>query len=232
MKRSFRFAVSVIAITVAILAAWLALTSVSAKDLPPLKNGDIIFQTSRSSQSSAILLASMSAYSHMGMIEIGLDGAASVVEAVGPVKSTPLDDWIKRGLGGRIAIKRLASLTPNQSKAILRAAHHYDGLPYDLFFLSTTDEIYCSELVRLAYGEGAAIEVGKNQKAKQLYLDNFAAKRLIARRWQKHPLCQSSETSTFEACYAQILEQELVTPDSIFNDPKLELIYSNYKAIP
>jgi Permuted papain-like amidase enzyme, YaeF/YiiX, C92 family len=232
MKRSFRFAVSVIAIMAAILAAWLALTSVSAKDLPPLKNGDIIFQTSRSSQSSAILLASMSAYSHMGMIEIGLDGAASVVEAVGPVKSTPLDDWIKRGLGGRIAIKRLASLTPNQSKAVLQAAHHYDGLPYDLFFLSTTDQIYCSELVRLAYGESAAIEVGKNQKAKQLYLDNFAAKRLIARRWQKHPLCQSSETSTFEACYAQILEQELVTPDSIFNDPKLELIYSNYMAIP
>jgi Permuted papain-like amidase enzyme, YaeF/YiiX, C92 family len=232
MKRHFRFAVSVIAIIVAILAAWLALTSVSAKDLPPLKNGDIVFQTSRSSQSSAILLASMSAYSHMGMIEIWPDGAPLVVEAVGPVKSTPLDDWIKRGLGGRIAVKRMGLLSPDQSKAILQAAHQYDGLPYDLFFLSTTDQIYCSELVRLAYEKGAAIEVGKNQKVKQLYLDNFAAKRLIAKRWQKHPFCQSENTSTFEACYAQILEQELVTPDSIFNDPKIELLYSNYRAIP
>jgi hypothetical protein len=216
----------------ATVCAWLMLTSVSAEDLPPLKNGDIVFQTSRSSQSSAIFLASMSAYSHMGIIEIGTDGSPLVVEAVGPVKSTPLDRWIRRGLAGRVAIKRLATLSPDQSLSILQAAHHYDGLPYDLFFMSTTDQIYCSELVNLAYENGAAIRLGRIQKAKDLYLNNFAAKRLIAKRWQKHPLCQSAPTATFESCYEKILEQELVTPASIFNDPKLELIYSNYRPIP
>jgi Permuted papain-like amidase enzyme, YaeF/YiiX, C92 family len=211
---------------------WLSLTTVSAKDLPLLKNGDIVFQTSRSSQSSAILLASLSAYSHMGLIEISGDGTAFVVEAVGPVKATVLDDWIRHGLGGRIAIRRMKTLTPQQGQSILQAAHKYDGLPYDLFFLSSTDQIYCSELVNLAFSNGASLSLGKIQKAKELYLDNFAAKRLIKRRWQKHPLCQTADTTTFESCYTKILEQELVTPESIFNDQKLDLIYSNYRFIP
>jgi uncharacterized protein YycO len=231
MTRLFRSVGIFIAILVALVYTWLSLTTVLAKDLPSLKNGDIIFQTSRSSQSSAILLASMSAYSHMGIIEIGSDGAPFVVEAVGPVKSTPVDDWIKRGLGGRVAIKRLPTLTPDQSQSILQAAHKFDGLPYDLFFMSTTDQIYCSELISLAFKNGASLTLGKTQKAKELYLDNFAAKRLIAKRWQKHPLCQTAQTANFVSCYAQILEQEIVTPDAIFNDPKLELIFSNYRPI-
>jgi hypothetical protein len=232
MNRLLRTTAIATTVISAIVYAWLSLTTVLAKDLPSLKNGDIIFQTSRSSQSSAILLASMSAYSHMGIIEIGSDGTAFVVEAVGPVKTTPLDAWIKRGLGGRVAIKRLPTLTLDQSQSILQAAHKFDGLPYDLFFMSTTDQIYCSELISLAFKNGASLTLGKTQKAKELYLDNFAAKRLISKRWQKHPLCQTAQTANFESCYDQILEQELVTPDSIFNDPKLELIFSNYRPIP
>jgi Permuted papain-like amidase enzyme, YaeF/YiiX, C92 family len=216
---------------VTLVFSWLALTSVSAKDLPPLRNGDIIFQTSRSSQSAAILLASASAYSHMGLIEIDSSGAPFVVEAVGPVKSTPLDTWIKRGLGGRIAIQRLNSLSAVAALNVLGAAHKYDGLPYDLFFLSTKDQIYCSELVSLAYSEGASLSVGQIQKAKDLYLNNFAAKRLIEKRWRKHPLCQVAG-ETFESCYAKILEQGLITPSSIYNDPKLDLIFTNYKVLP
>jgi Permuted papain-like amidase enzyme, YaeF/YiiX, C92 family len=230
--RKFGKAILFVGLTmVTLVFSWLALTSVSAKDLPPLRNGDIIFQTSRSSQSAAILLASESAYSHMGLIEIDPSGAPFVVEAVGPVKSTPLDRWIKRGLGGRIAIQRLNSLSADTALNILSAAHKYDGLPYDLFFLSTKDQIYCSELVSLAYSEGASLSVGQIQKAKDLYLNNFAAKRLIEKRWRKHPLCQVAG-ETFQSCYAKILEQDLITPSSIYNDPKLDLIFTNYKVLP
>lgn len=232
MKGLLRVTAILIAIFATIAYIWLTLTPVAANDLPLLKSGDIVFQTSRSSQSSAILLASMSVYSHMGVIEVQTDGTPFVVEAVGPVKSTSLDSWIKRGLGGRIAIKRLSTLSSGQAQAILQAAHQLDGRPYDLFFMSTKEEIYCSELVHLAFAEGGSINLGSVQKAKDLYLDNFAAKSLISKRWKKHPLCQTAETSSFEACYTQILEQELVTPASIFNDAKLELVYSNYRPVP
>lgn len=70
------------------------------------QNGDIIFQTSRSSQSEAIQRATGSKYSHMGIVYV-LDGEPRVFEAVSTVRSTPLATWIKRGKGGHCVVKRL-----------------------------------------------------------------------------------------------------------------------------
>jgi len=62
-------------------------------DKHSLQNGDLIFQTSLSSQSMAIQLATKSKYSHCGLIyKNGND--FFVFEAVHPVKRTPLDEWI------------------------------------------------------------------------------------------------------------------------------------------
>jgi hypothetical protein len=213
------------------LYIWLALTSVSASELPPLKNGDIIFQTSGSSQSLAILAASRSPLTHMGIIEVNSAGQASVIEAVGPVKSTPLDQWIARGTGGRILITRLNNLTPEDAAKVLSAAHAYDGRPYDIFFHASLDAIYCSELVHLAFMDAMNISLGKFEKAGQLDLDNFAARRLIKSRWQRHPQCQSQGATSFDACFKIILEQELITPAAIAADGKLKTIFSNYGVL-
>ena len=64
-----------------------------------LRDGDLIFQTSLSGQSRAIQEATGSKYSHCGIIY--RDGCDYFVyEAVQPVKSTPLAQWIARGKGG------------------------------------------------------------------------------------------------------------------------------------
>jgi len=55
-----------------------------------VRDGDIVFQTSRSSQSEAIQHATGSAYSHMGLI-LFRDGRPYVLEAVATVRYTPLD---------------------------------------------------------------------------------------------------------------------------------------------
>jgi Permuted papain-like amidase enzyme, YaeF/YiiX, C92 family len=230
MKKILRYSLAIIVIAALSVYLWLSFTSVSAADLPSLQNGDIVFHTSRSSQSSAILFASRSPYSHMGIIELDAMENAFVQEATGPVKLTPIDEWIKRGLGGRIMIKRLEGLLPDQAKKILAAAHKYDGLPYDIFFLPDREHIYCSELVRLAFEDAAKIEVGKIQTVRELNLNGFLAQRLIKRRWTKHPLCQATG-ETFESCYPKILDQTLVTPASIAEDNRLKIIFSNYGAL-
>lgn len=71
-----------------------------------LNNGDIIFQTSKSSQSKAIQLATESKYSHMGIIYKNGD-KYFVYEAVQPVKLTPLKEWINRGKNRHYVVKRL-----------------------------------------------------------------------------------------------------------------------------
>jgi len=75
-------------------------------DPPAVRDGDLIFQTSRSSQSVAIQRATASPYSHMGLV-LFRDGKPYVFEAVATVRFTPLDRWIARGAGQHFAVKRL-----------------------------------------------------------------------------------------------------------------------------
>jgi hypothetical protein len=207
---------------------WLSLTAVSASGLPPLKNGDIVFQLSGSGQSVAILLASRSPYTHMGIVDLTEPGQPKVIEAVSPVKRTPLEEWVKRGRGGRITVKRDKGLTPQQALAVVSAARSELGKPYDPFFTDGEDAIYCSELVRLAYEKGLGISLGKIQSVAELDLDYAPVRALIERRWTSHPFCREGKAASFDACYAQILKQKLVTPVSIAKDPRLQLIFTNF----
>lgn len=207
---------------------WLSMTAVSASELPPLKDGDIIFQYSGSRQSLPILIASRSVYTHMGIIAVSRAGEPVVLEASNPVKATPLDEWIGRGVGGRITIKRHEGLTAAQASGVLAAADALMGKPYDIFFLDGRDEIYCSELVRIAYEDGAQIELGHSEKVGSLDIDWAPVRKLIEQRWQRHPMCRNGQKDNFTACYKAILEQSLVTPVSIARDPNLTLVFTNF----
>jgi len=82
-----------------ILATFVLLPALSVYGESPaslVKDGDIIFQTSRSSQSIAIQRATDSRYSHMGII-FTRGGSPMVYEAVQTVRYTPLAKWIDRG---------------------------------------------------------------------------------------------------------------------------------------
>jgi hypothetical protein len=194
-------------------------------ELPPLRDGDLVFQTSMSRQSSAILFATADPYSHMGIVRN--DGkTVEVIEAARTVKETPLREWIGRGLLKRVAIYRDPDLSPEQARQILAAARALYGKPYDIFFSFNNDAIYCSELPYLSY-KAAGVAIGKVQKLSDLHVDNFLVRRLIRQRWQRDPECTGRHYG-FEQCYRYILDQDLITPASIANDGKFRRIYSNY----
>ncbi len=114
------------------------------------KSGDIVFHTSRSSQSVAVQRATRSKYSHMGIVYVE-GGKAFVFEAVQPVKRTPLAEWTRRGDGGHFVAKRLRDadsvLTPANLERLKSEGRRYQGKAYDLYFEWSDDRIYCSELV-------------------------------------------------------------------------------------
>ena len=192
---------------------------------PELLDGDLIFQTSTSDQSSAIFVATGNLYTHMGIIKKA-GSSVSVVEAVGTVRETPLKEWVDRGLFNRVAIFRAESLSPEKRNDIINGVQRYYGRSYDVFFSLNNKEIYCSELPYLAYKK-AGISIGKIEKVSDLNFDNILVKKLIQARWQKHPGCKSTGYD-FEKCYQHILNQDLVTPASIAQDPFFTKIYSNY----
>ena len=150
------------------------------------RDGDIIFQTSRSAQSAAIQRATHSAYSHVGVIFIR-DAKPYVFEAVATVRYTPLAQWTARGAGGRYVVKRLKSgLTGAQVLKLRAAAQSFAGKPYDLYFEWSNDRIYCSELVWKMYSRAIDIELGQLQKLREFDLEDPAVKSSMRARYGTH----------------------------------------------
>ncbi|WP_337268183.1 YiiX/YebB-like N1pC/P60 family cysteine hydrolase [Oryzifoliimicrobium ureilyticus] len=212
---------------VALIACLLAGTFFALADsaYPPLHDGDLIFQTSTSSQSSAIIFASGSAFSHMGIIKNN-NGELSVIEAAATVRETPLKDWIKRGLLKRTAIYRDPRLTPDKARELLSFARKLYGKPYDIFFSFNNDAIYCSELPYLAY-QTIGLPIGTVQKVGDLNVNNVVVRKLFQSRWERDIECKERGFD-FQQCYDYVLNQKLITPASIAGDSNLKMIYSNY----
>jgi hypothetical protein len=153
---------------------------------PQLHDGDLVFHTSRSSQSVAVQRATGSRYSHMGMV-VHRDGKPYVLEAVATVRYTPLDQWVARGVGQHFVAKRLKNaeqrLTPAAAGRLLSMADRLSGRPYDLAFGWSDDHIYCSELVWKAYDRALGIQIGALQKIREFKLSDPVVKSKMRERY-------------------------------------------------
>jgi len=153
-----------------------------------LRDGDIIFHTSRSAQSVAIQKATHSKYSHMGIVFFR-DGEPYVYEAIKTVQYTPLKKWVARGNGGHYVVKRLRDadrlLTPEGVAKLRQAATKLQGKPYDLTFEWSDARIYCSELVWKIYDRGLGLRVGRLQKLREFDLSDPIVKAKMKERYGK-----------------------------------------------
>src|SRR6185295_15519695 len=174
----------------------------------PLRDGDIIFHTSRSAQSAAIQRATHSPYSHMGVV-LYRDGKPFVFEAIATVRYTPLASWVARGDGGRYVVKRLKRpLQPAELKKLREAAKSYVAKPYDLYFEWSDARIYCSELVWKMYRDALGIEIGELQKLRDFDLTDPAVKAKMRERYGK----------------AVPFDERVISPVSIFESSLLKTV--------
>jgi hypothetical protein len=199
-----------------------------ADERPSLQRGDLIFQNSRSSQSLAILQATNSPLTHVGIIDFDATGAPVVLEAVRTTRETALTDWIAQGEGDDYAVYRMEGLTEDEAQAVTRAARSHFGKGYDPYFYRSEDALYCSELVHLAFRDGLGVALGEVETLADLNLDTDAARALIAERWQTHPACEDGAASDASSCLALVLDEPLITPKAIALDARLQLVYTGF----
>lgn len=179
-----------------------------------IQDGDLIFQTSTSSQSQAIQLATNSKYSHMGIIYEN-DGNYVVYEAVQPVKLTPLTEWINRGKNGHYVIKRLENADEILTAPILlkmkQVGDQFNGKDYDKYFEWSDEKMYCSELVWKIYKEATGIEIGKLEQLSDFELsDELVQAKMIERYGDNVPM-----------------DEKVISPAAMFNSDKLVTIEAN-----
>lgn len=216
----------------AILFSNVAFAGPLVSDLPKLMTGDIVFQESTSNQANAIMLSTDSEFSHVGVIEVK-GGSIRVWEAVNPVRVIGLQQWINKGkpVSARNSEKKLLvlrmkkALTPAQQQMIVSGAAKYEHRPYDVFFSNLNNEIYCSELVDLAF-KAAGLNVGKEELIGPIVDRSPHAAALLRARGQGHPLCSGKGLSQAK-CEALVKASTLITPASMENDCQLEDVFRN-----
>lgn len=176
-----------------------------------LKTGDIVFQTSQSTQSVAVQNATQSPYSHMGMV-VFRKGQPWVLEAIQPVKYTSLDAWIKRGVNQHYVVKRYEKpLNIQQQLRLVNTAEKYLGKDYDLYFAWDDEAFYCSEIVWKAYNEALGVQLAPLQKLKHFNLSDVRVRALMKKRY-------GNEIP---------LNETVISPNAIFQSKFLQSVSSN-----
>lgn len=152
----------------------------------PLRDGDIVFQSTLSPQGEAIRRATRSAYNHCGIVFIS-DGETRVLEAVEPVRWTNFREWRERGIDDAVAVRRLrdaaAIMTPAQVKKLRALGERWLGKHYDLYFGWSDEKLYCSELVYKLYRQVTGVELGELKKLRDFDLDDFLVRKMLKERY-------------------------------------------------
>lgn len=157
-------------------------TKTSSQAAYDLREGDIVFQGNAGPQSDAVRKATGSPFTHCGVVT-EINGRLAVLEAVQPVRITPIDEFIRRSLPGTFHARRLSS--PLNQERVGQArnwAEKQTGKAYDIKFAWGDDQLYCSELVWKLFDAGG-IELCKTRKFRDYNLNDPVVKRIIVERY-------------------------------------------------
>lgn len=175
-----------------------------------LKDGDIIFHTSKSPQSKMLQIATNSKITHVGVIFFR-SGKPFVFEAVNPVRITPLQEFINRGVGSKYSIKRTKTpISDSELKIMMEYGKRQIGKPYDSKFQWSNDKIYCSELVWKIY-HYAGIRLCDIKTFSDFNLNRPIVKQAIQSRYK----------GKFN------IDESVVAPIDLYNSKELKTVYSN-----
>ncbi len=167
------------------------------------KDGDVIFQSSKSFQSTAIKIGTLSKYSHCGVI-VMKNNKPYVLEAHKGVELTPLNKWIDRGLlCNHYKIMRL-----KDSRKV--KVNYSLGIPYDLDFRFNNGKYYCSELVWDIYKNNDIYLCNPKQLNEYHFLNVSIVKKKIKER-------------------GFTLYQSVVAPSDLIKSDKLKTIAYGFK---
>jgi hypothetical protein len=171
------------------------------------REGDFLFQSlPHNPLIDAIEGSTGSPFSHCGIVK--KSGTAwVVVEAIGPVKETPLPLWVLQGRKNAYAAYRLREPLRAKIPAILAATETYKGRPYDIHYDLDDARIYCSELLWKSVRDATGRKLGRIEKLGTL-------------KWQPYEsVIRSIENGALP------LDRDMITPRSFSEAPELEPVF-------
>jgi hypothetical protein len=194
-----------------VLIVILSIVSTTFSYSQTLQDGDMIFHTSKSSQSQMLQIITKSKLTHCGII-FHRNGRPYVFEAVEPVKITPLNEWINRGVGKKYTVTRVkGGINKNRLKSMYDYAKNQLGKGYDIKFQWSDSKMYCSELIYKVYASGN-YTLSKPKTFSQYDLSSSVAKDAIKKRYG----------NSFNK------NELVISPVDLYKSPLVRVVYSNY----
>lgn len=171
------------------------------------QEGDIVFQSlPRGPLVDAIEGVTRSEWSHCGVLMLR-DGRWHVAEALGEVCWTPYWQWVARGRGSRVEVYRVNGLPGSAPEGLRRELLSLTGRPYDFRYAPGDDEVYCSELVWLAYERALQIRLGEWERLGDL-------------DWQPHEgFIREMEAGPLP------LDRRMITPVALTRSPQVRRVH-------
>ncbi len=145
--------------------------------------GDIIFIQSQTAQAKALREATKSVWTHVGIVVKNKSNKWAVAEAIGPLKVTPISEFIARSKNKAYKILRFRHFDKKTMLKSLYASLPKYNKPYDIYFEFNQDKIYCSELTYLVFKDVTGFELGRVQKMKDMQLSGPYVQALIKKRY-------------------------------------------------
>lgn len=175
------------------------------------QEGDVLFQSLPDLPGldlvDAIEGSTGSPYSHCGMVfRDGPDW--KVIEAIGPVKETPLDDFVARGRKRAFWAYRPKEELQKSVPAALAAMKLDLGKPYDVHYRFDDEAIYCSELIRRGWKTATGENLGETVTLGSL-------------NWQPY----RTVIEAIEGTGKLPLDREMITPRDLARAPQLRQVY-------
>jgi Permuted papain-like amidase enzyme, YaeF/YiiX, C92 family len=212
-----------------VLAAYLVSYATTVRDPVEWKDGDVVAQDSRVENILPLFAADGSGFTHVGVVEARPQGAV-VIEATDKVRETPMREFLSRGQGKAFAVFRVGSLSEEQGKAVVAAAKRQMGKPNDFFLGKSWDQLYSSELVRLAFSD-IGLDIGRLQKMNRVVGDLQPIRSQFLSAWSSNEDCHKRNFDQNQ-CWLLLTRQEVVTPASIVNDERMTKVYEVAREEP
>lgn len=165
-----------------------------------VREGDVIFQESKSWQSPLIRLGTRSHITHCGVV-VMRGGKPYVLETLKTLTLTPLNKFIKRGNGYWLKRPKVENIKIKYN--------NYLGKPYDIGFKSDNNIYYCSELVYDIYKKQLDIELCEPRKVSNYLILGTNHIPKIKREMKKRGIT---------------MKQKVIAPRDIFNSDELEFV--------
>lgn len=182
-----------------------------------LREGDLLFEQSTSSQAALIQQATHSKWTHVAIAMRRKSGEPmAAIESAGPVGFVSITDLLARSRDGRLVVMHLHDqehiLTPEKVEALRTILLRQMGKPYDALFLWEDDSMYCSELVWKSFDSACKIELGTVGQWSELDLHSPAVMEAIKKRYARRN--QPLDT-------VKLMRDKIITPAAIYDCPLL-----------